>query len=266
MTDRAALTFKLPDVVAVSGASSGLGHELCRLLIGVGVQVIGVDIAKAQEDLAPLGGYSHVTGSVSSENTWAEVVTSIRDKSPESVGLVTSAAILDVGTILDVTPADMTRAFDVNVVGTALAIKAIMPLMIERSGGPIVAVASVDATFAEQQLSVYAASKAAVRQLARTIAMDHARQGIRVNVLSPGPMLAGLFKRHLESAADSERFLATRSARQPGGRILEAREVAQAAMFLLSDGASALNGADLIADGGLTTSFDFRTGAEGASV
>ena len=79
-------------------------------------------------------------------------------------------------------------------------------------------------------------------------------------------MLAGLFKRHLESAADSERFLATRSARQPGGRILEAREVAQAAMFLLSDGASALNGADLIADGGLTTSFDFRTGAEGASV
>ena len=119
-------------------------------------------------------------------NTWAEVVTTIRDKRPESVGLVTSAAILDVGTVLDATPADMTRAFDVNVIGTALAIKAILPLMIERKGGPIVAVASVDATFAEQQLSVYAASKAAVRQLARTIAMDHARQGVRVNVLSPG--------------------------------------------------------------------------------
>ena len=96
--------------------------------------------------------------------------------------------------------------------------------------------------------------------------MDHARSGVRVNVLSPGPMLAGLFKRHLESASDGDKFLATRSARQPGGRILEAREVAQAGLFLLSDGASALLGADVVADGGLTTSFDFRTGAEGASV
>jgi enoyl-[acyl-carrier-protein] reductase (NADH) len=79
-------------------------------------------------------------------------------------------------------------------------------------------------------------------------------------------MMAGLFKRHLESAADSDRFLATRSARQPSGKILSAEEVARAALFLLSDGASALIGADVVADGGLTASFDFRTGAEGASV
>ena len=79
-------------------------------------------------------------------------------------------------------------------------------------------------------------------------------------------MYAGLFKRHLESANDSGKFLATRSARQPEGRILEAAEVAQAAMFLLSSGATALRGAEIVADGGLTTSFDYRTGAEGASV
>ena len=105
-----------------------------------------------------------------------------------------------------------------------------------------------------------------MRQLARTAAMDHARQGIRINVLSPGPMMAGLFKRHLESAADRDRFLATRANRQPNGRILEAREVGEAVLFLLSSGAAAIIGADIMADGGLTASFDFRTGTEGASV
>jgi NAD(P)-dependent dehydrogenase (short-subunit alcohol dehydrogenase family) len=160
----------------------------------------------------------------------------------------------------------VSRAFDVNVAGTAFAMKVALPLMIEVGGGPVVAVASVNATLAEQQLAIYNATKAAVRQLERTAAMDNARQGVRVNVLSPGPMMSGLFKRHLEAAADSDRFLATRSARQPNGKILNAEEVARAALFLLSDGASALIGADVVADGGLTASFDYRTGAEGASV
>lgn len=115
-------------------------------------------------------------------------------------------------------------------------------------------------------MAVYNATKAAVRQLARTAALDHARAGVRINVLSPGPMMAGLFKRHLESATDGEKFLATRSNRQPEGKILEAVEVARAALFLLSDGAHAILGADLVADGGLTAGFDFRTGAEGASI
>ena len=107
--------------------------------------------------------------------------------------------------------------------------------MIERGGGSIVAVASVNGTLAEQQLSVYNASKGAVRQLARTVAMDHARQGIRANVLSPGAMLAGLFERHMKSARDPEKFQATRAARQPTGRITDAGDVAKAALFLLSD-------------------------------
>jgi len=263
MPSTASISFALPETVLVSGASSGLGHELCRLLVAAGVDTVGVDIAPAQPDFAGERLYRHVAGDVGQEATWHEAVSEVRGR---SLGLVTSAAILDVGTVVDATAAQLSRAFNVNVAGTAFAMKAVLPLMIAAGGGPIVAVASVNASLAEQQLAIYNASKAAVRQLARTVAMDHARQGIRVNVLSPGPMMAGLFKRHLESAADSDRFLATRSARQPNGRILDAAEVARAALFLLSDGASALNGADVIADGGLTASFDFRTGAEGASV
>ena len=263
MSSTGSISFGLPEVVLVSGAASGLGHEICRLLVSCGVETVGVDIAAAQADLAAEPLYRHVTGDVAQETTWQEAVRDVRGR---PLGLVTSAAVLDVGTVLEATPRQLSRAFDVNIAGTAFAMKVVLPLMIAGGGGPIVAVASVNATLAEQQLAIYNASKAAARQLARTVAMDHARQGIRVNVLSPGPMMAGLFKRHLESAADSERFLATRSARQPNGKILDAADVARAALFLLSDGANALNGADVVADGGLTTSFDFRTGAEGASV
>jgi len=266
MSTHPSLSFKLPDAVVVSGAASGLGNDLCQLLVASGVATIGVDLAGATEELVGLQGYSHIAGDVSEEQTWDQVVAALKAGKHSSYGLVTSAAILDVGTILEFSKKDIERTFRVNVVGTALAMKALLPLMIDSGGGPVVAVASIDASFAEQQLAVYASSKGAVKQLARTVAMDHARQGIRVNVLSPGPMMAGLFKRHLASAADPERFLSTRSARQPGGRILEAREVAEAALFLLSSGSSAINGADVIADGGLTTSFDFRTGTEGASV
>ncbi|MCY1325929.1 2,3-dihydro-2,3-dihydroxybenzoate dehydrogenase [compost metagenome] len=258
--------FSLPQTVVVTGASSGLGHELCRLLLQNGVATVGVDVAGAQENLSSHAAYTHIAGDVGAHATWDKVVDHLRTENASSLGLVTSAAILDVCDVTEVTADILARAMHVNITGTVLAMKSLVPLMVEKKNGAIVAVASVNATLAEQQLAIYNATKAAVRQLARTVAVDHARDGVRTNVLSPGPMLAGLFKRHLESAADSKRFLATRSARQPEGRILEAAEVAQSAMFLLSSGATALRGAEIVADGGLTTSFDYRTGAEGASV
>lgn len=255
----------LPELVVVSGTASGLGTSIARLLIASGVRTIGVDLAPAPAELEG-ALYTHHRGDVSLEATWADIAAAIDVAKPGSIGLVTAAAMLNVGTVLEFDKAAMEKTMSVNFIGTALAFRALLPLMIERGGGPIVAVASIDATFAEQQLAIYAASKGAVRQLTRTVAMDHARQGIRANVLSPGPMLAGLFERHMNSAKDPSRFLATRANRQPAGRILEPSEVARAALFLLSDGSTAINGAEIIADGGLTTSFDFRTGSEGASV
>ena len=261
----AQLVCALPELVVVTGASSGLGMGLCRQLVAAGVAVIGVDIGKAPDGM-PAEGYSHIRGDVTGEACWSEVVAAVNARKPGTIGLVTSAAILEVGTILDFDKTALDRTMAVNFTGTALAFRAMLPLMIARKKGVIVAVASIDASFAEQQLAVYCASKGAVRMLARTVAMDHARQGVRANVLSPGPMMAGLFERHMKSANDPQKFQATRAARQPGGEILDANDVARAAMFLLSDGSAALNGAEIIADGGLTTSFDFRTGAEGASI
>ncbi len=259
------VSYHLPEMVFVTGASSGLGTGICKHLLEAGVDTVGIDLGPAPGAVKG-GRYTHLRGDVTSDAIWADVSALVRARAPATLGLVTSAAILEVGTILDFDKTAIERTMSVNVTGTALAFRALLPHMIERGKGVIVAVASVDASFAEQQLAVYATSKGAVRQLTRTVALDHARQGIRANVLSPGPMMAGLFERHMKSASDPEKFKSTRAARQPGGEILSPNDVASAALFLLSDGALALNAADVIADGGLTASFDFRTGAEGASV
>ncbi|GLR85892.1 SDR family NAD(P)-dependent oxidoreductase [Bradyrhizobium iriomotense] len=260
----ASITFALPETVVVTGASSGLGREIAVLLLECGAQVIGVDVASSE--LNGRDRFAQVVGSVSEQATWDQVSELLDAFRPASLGLATSAAILDTGLVPTASPDFIARTMSVNVTGTALAMATVLPRMEAGSGGAIVAIASVNASVAEQQLAIYNASKAAVRQLARTAALDHARNRVRINVLSPGPMNAGLFKRHVESAKDGGKFLQTRTNRQPQGRILEAHEVARAALFLLSSGAEAILGADLIADGGLTAGFDFRTGAEGASV
>jgi NAD(P)-dependent dehydrogenase (short-subunit alcohol dehydrogenase family) len=259
----ASFTVNLPDMVVVTGTASGLGQEIGRLLLENGSRVIGIDVVPSELD--GRDGYLQITGSIAEPETWGRVGEAI-DQHSGWLGFVACAAVLEVSTVPEATLAMINKTMAVNVTGTVLGMGATIPRMIAAGRGSIVAVASVNATLAEQQLAIYNASKAAVRQLARTAALDHARQGIRINVLSPGPMMAGLFKRHAESASDSGKFVATRANRQPEGRILEAEDVARSALFLLSDGASALLGADIIADGGLTTGFDFRTGAEGASV
>ena len=256
---------QIPELVVVTGSASGLGMSVALELVGCGVAVIGVDITDTPKKMKS-ERYTHLKGDVASPELWQTVTDEIKARDPKRVGFICSAAVLRVGTLEQASVEDIALQMNVNFLGTALALRAAIPIMRQLGGGSIVAVASIDATFAEQQLAVYAASKGAVRQLTRTVAMDHAREGIRANVLSPGPMMAGLFERHMQSASDPTRFLATRAARQPGGRILDPSEIAQSAIFLLSDASSALNGAEIIADGGLTTSFDFRTGAEGASV
>jgi NAD(P)-dependent dehydrogenase (short-subunit alcohol dehydrogenase family) len=254
----------LPEAVAVSGSASGLGRVTAGALLEVGVRVVGIDLGEAPGFDA--GDYTHVRGSVSEEATWDEAREALIASAPRTVGLVTCAAVLHVGTLLELPLEHWRQTLDVNVLGTVLAMRTFLPVMVERGGGSIVAVASVDAAMAEQQLPSYCASKGAVLQLARTAALDHARQGVRVNVVSPGPMRAGLFERHLQSAADPDRFLATRADRQPLGEILDPRQVADPIVFLLSEQAAGMTGANVLVDGGLTVGFDFRTGAEGASV
>jgi len=251
------LELPLPSVVVVSGASSGFGLLCTQKLVAYGTRVIGVDLAPGHDSVASLALYTHFQGDVADEPVWT-AVTGELSSADHSLGLLTCAAILGVGSVVDLDLAEWKRVFSVNVDGTLLAYRYLVPEIVMRGGGPIVSVASVDALHAEQQLVSYCASKAAVYQLARTTALDFGRQCVRVNVLSPGPMRVGLFNRHLEAVNDPT-LLATREARQPNGRILDPGEVANAALFLLSDGSSGMSGSELLVDGGLTAGYEFRT-------
>jgi NAD(P)-dependent dehydrogenase (short-subunit alcohol dehydrogenase family) len=246
----------LPSVVVVSGSSSGFGLLCTQKLIASGTRVIGVDLAPAHGSVAS-ESYTHFQGDVADERVWTAVAGGLAP-ADRSLGLLTCAAILGVGSVVDLDLAEWRRVFSANVDGTLLAYRCLVPEIVLRGGGPIVSVASVDALHAEQLLVAYCASKAAVYQLARTTALDFGRQGVRVNVLSPGPMRVGLFNRHLETVNDPA-LLATREARQPNGRILDPDEVAVAALFLLSNGSSGMTGSELLVDGGLTAGYEFRT-------
>jgi NAD(P)-dependent dehydrogenase (short-subunit alcohol dehydrogenase family) len=261
----ATFTAVLPDVVVVTGTGSGLGLAVADLLASSGCTVIGVDLAGCPGQLTGATGYEHLAGDVTDRDTVESISRRIAVIDPGLLGLVTAAAVLDVAPAGETSDEVWQRTLHVNLMGTVAMVSGLLDHLRSRAG-VIAAIASVDASFAEQQLGAYAASKAAVRQFIRTVALDHAREGIRANVVSPGPMLAGLFARHMASADDPERFHATRANRQPMGRILDVADVANVVAFAVSSASAACNGADLIVDGGLTTGFDFRTGEEGASV
>lgn len=248
--NRATISFPLPDTVVVSGAAAGFGAALSERLREAGTRVVGIDVS-------PGAGPEDVVGDVSQPESWEMARDVACAASPSSLGLVTCAAILEVGTATTHSVDGWRKVIDVNLTGTMLGFRAMIPAMVELGGGPIVALGSVDALHAEQLLASYCASKAGVYQLARTTALDFGRDGIRVNVLSPGPMDVGLFQRHLE-AVDDAGLRATRTARQPNGRILDPREVVSAAVFLLSDGATGMTGTEMLVDGGLTAGYEFR--------
>jgi NAD(P)-dependent dehydrogenase (short-subunit alcohol dehydrogenase family) len=142
------------------------------------------------------------------------------------------------------------RTFRVNVRGTFLWIRAVLPPMIERRRGSIVTVASQLAIAGGRGNVSYIAGKGAVISLTRTVALEQAASGIRVNALVPGAIETPFLERGFARAPDPEASRRDRRARHPMGRFGTAGEVAQAALFLASDDSSFTTGSLLTVDGG----------------
>lgn len=254
----------LRDIAVVTGAASGVGRASVARFLDRGVAVLGLDRSERPAD------FEHeqlewVQGDVALEETWVTV----RDLSVERFGtspgiFVANAAQLIVGSVTTLTDDEWRSVFEVNVFGAVRGMRMCIPGMIERGRGAIVTVASVDAFMAEQGLAAYCSSKGALLQLTRCVAVDYARDGIRANCVCPGVIDTPFFRRHLETATDPAHFLRVREQRNPLGRLLQADEIAAVVVFLASDDASSITGTCVTADAGLSASFDFRTGEEGA--
>jgi len=141
------------------------------------------------------------------------------------------------------------KIFNINVKGVLFTVQKALPLF--RDGGSIILNASVAASIGAEAVSVYSASKAAVRSFARCWTTDLKHHKIRVNVLSPGPIETPIFNRAGLTREQADKFRAAAVAAAPLGRIGTADEVAKAAVFLASDDSSYVAGIELFVDGGV---------------
>jgi NAD(P)-dependent dehydrogenase (short-subunit alcohol dehydrogenase family) len=247
----------LPErVCVVSGAASGIGHATVERLLLNGWSVVGVDLGDPAGDLSD--SVDWVRGDVTEPDTWRRAVDAAgRRDAAGAAALVSAAADIVVAPFLDTTPADFRRLFEVNVIGTLLGMRALMPAMIERGRGAIAVVCSVDSLYTEEGMSAYVSSKAALLQIVRSAALEHSADGLRVNAVCPGAVETTLFRRALEATGDADRARQDAVRRIPAGVVLKPEEVAEVLCFLVSDSASGLSGAAVTVDGGLTTTYDY---------
>jgi len=245
-------------LVLATGTASGLGRAAARQLAQEGARLVLVDWdATVLEDVARETGAIAVQGDVSDEATVARAFAAAEAIGPVDI-LINNAGIdpLPATTVPGTTVAEFDRVMAVNVRGPFLFCRmAIERWLAAKRGGVIVNTASIAGLMACPAEAAYATSKAAVVNLTRCIALDHAKDGIRANALCPGVLEGVMADRRAEMSHDQ---LAARHASEAGapmGRAGGYEEVAKALLFLASDDASYCNGTPLVVDGGMIAGY-----------
>jgi NAD(P)-dependent dehydrogenase (short-subunit alcohol dehydrogenase family) len=246
----------------VTGAASGMGLATTRLLLERGTAVVGIDLADAP---AELQGVPWIRGDVAEQDTWLRAVraaTDIDASGPDC--LICCAATIIVKPFLETEVEDFQRLFDINVLGVIRGMRAVVPAMLARGGGAVAVVCSVDSLFVEDAMAAYATSKAALLQVVRSAALEHASGGLQINAVLPGIVETPLLQRHFDSLPDPAAVREQCIRRSPQGRLLRPEEIAETLCFLVSPRASGLSGAAVTVDGGLTTAYDVDSSALGS--
>jgi len=244
-------------VAVITGAGGGMGREAALLFSEEGAQVCVADVdGAAAEETA---GEARDAFALRVDVSDSDSVRSMYDETARRYGgidiLYNNAGIspADDASILETETDAWQRVQDVNTKGVFLCCKHGIPHLLERGGGSVINVASFVALVgaATSQIS-YTASKGAVLSLSRELAVQFARQGIRVNALCPGPVETPLL---LRIFGDDPEAYERRRIHLPMGRLAKPREIVNAALFLAGDESSYVNGATFLVDGGLTAAY-----------
>lgn len=245
-------------IALVTGAGNGLGQAIAERFAANGAFVYCTDqnieaARKTEENILAQGGLAasfqlDVTNEADCHRA-GDTITSTHGRLDI---LVNNAGIGHVGTLLTTTGEDLDRVLSVNVRGVFNVTKVFLEGMIQRGSGSIIHIASTTGVFGVRDRLAYSTSKHAVVGLTKSMALDHARTGVRINCICPGRIETPFMKARIESYPDPESAYREMCESQAMGRMGQAEEVAGMAAFLASDDASFMTGSAVTVDGGWT--------------
>lgn len=237
-------------VALISGGTTGIGAETAKLFQSEGARVVvpGSSEGSAAAAKSALPGIEVLASDAANVAATKALVDHVKVEHGRIDVLFVNAGISRMAPIADIDEAFFDSQFDVNVKGAFFLIKHALPVI--PNGGAIILTASVAGSYGGLGgATVYGSTKAALRSFGRTIANEIAPRGIRVNTISPGPIVTPLLDKSGFTAAQKDNFIQGAKTRIPLGRTGSTGEVAAAALYLAAD--ATYTGAELFVDGGM---------------
>jgi 2-keto-3-deoxy-L-fuconate dehydrogenase len=239
----------------VTGAGSGIGLAIAETLAAAHAHVFATDIDEAAANataarIADAGGTSEALAlDVRDEAACQRVADHVRRAGRLDI-LVNNAGVGHVGTMLQTEGADLDRLYAVNVRGVFNVTKVFLPDMVQRRAGVIINMASVAGVLGLRDRIAYSVTKSALVGFTKSLALDHAMEGIRCNCICPGRVETPWVAQRIREYPDPEKAYREMAATQANGRMGRPEEIAAAALYLASDEAAFVTGAALNIDGG----------------
>lgn len=238
-------------IAVITGGNSGIGLASAIRFAAEGAQVVIVGRRQDELDKAlRLIGHeaTAIQGDIANLEDLDRVFAEVKSRKGRIDVLFANAGLGDLQPLGSITEDSFDHVFGVNVKGTLFTVQKALPLM--GVGSSIVLTGSTTASMGTGAFSVYSASKAALRNFARSWAQDLSGTGIRVNVLSPGPTSTPGLDKALSQTGQRDAIVDDMVTRVPLGRMGKSEEVAAAALFLASDESSFMTGSEMFVDGG----------------
>lgn len=249
--------FNLQNKIAlVTGAGSGIGAAIAEVFARAQAHVFVTDCNEkaGRETVSRInengGRAEFIALDVTSEDRCARAAEQVHRTQAKLDVLVNNAGIGHVGTMMQTSGADLDRLYGVNVRGVFNTTKAFLPAMLARKSGNIINLASIGGVVAVRDRLAYCTTKFAVVGFTKSLALDHAKEGIRANCICPGRVETPFVTARLKEYPDPEKAYQEMASTQALGRMAKPEEIASAALYLASDESAFITGTAFLIDGG----------------